>query len=202
MQQKAAHLADPLAGIGIAPIRITMSTRAATPDLQALLDAYALLEVQLAATPGDVRASYRRLASAHHPDRFPADSPQHRDATTRMRHLNGACALIRDAPLRYHPISRGTEAVVDDSAESIDASLRRARVERRYRHTAAALAFGVMAAIGTLILIQALQVGGFGFGAAVAVFVIFALVIGFTRSIDPLVASDALQAVLRVIATR
>lgn len=178
-----------------------MSTTAARPDLQTLLDAYALLEVQFTATPGDVRKSYRRLARAHHPDRFHTDSPQQRDATARMRHLNVAYALIRDAPLRHHPISRGTEPVVDDSADAIDASLRRARVERRYRDIAAAVAFTVMAAIGTLILSQALRTGGFGAGAAVAVFLVFAVVI-CRRSIDPLMAADALQALLRVIVTR
>jgi curved DNA-binding protein CbpA len=179
-----------------------MSGKAAAPDLQTLLDAYALLEVQLHATPGDVRQSYRRLARANHPDRFPAASPQQRDATTRMTHLNAAYALIRDAPLRYHPISRGTETVIDDSVDAIGASLRRARVERRYRDIAAAVAFTVMAAIGTLILSQALKTGGFGAGAAVAVFLTFAVVICVRRPIDPLMAADALQAVLRLIATR
>jgi curved DNA-binding protein CbpA len=179
-----------------------MSGKAATPDLQTLLDAYGRLELQFGATPGDVRQSYRRLARAHHPDRFPADSPQQREATTRMRHLNGAYALIRDAPLRYHPISRATEAVVDDSTDAIEASLRRARVDRRYRHIAASVALLVMAAIGTLILSQALQLGGFGAGAAAAVFLVFAVVVYFRGSMDPIAAADALQALLRVIATR
>lgn len=178
-----------------------MGTTGSGRDLSALLDAYALLEVPLTASPGDVRRSYRALAHTHHPDKYPAGSAEQQAATSRMVLLNRAYGLIQDAPLRYHPISRGPDAVFDDSQAVVDAAIDRARRGRPYRDMAVGIAFGTMAVVGVAILFLALQRIGVSQAMSLLLAGVFiALAFTMRRSVDPLLAADALHSVLRFIA--
>lgn len=180
-----------------------MTTAAAGRDLSSLLDAYALLEVPLTATPADVRHAYRRLARTQHPDRYPAGSPEQQAATSRMAMLNGAYALVQDAPLRYHPISRGTETVFDDTDASVEESIRRARSGRIYRQVAAGLAFAVLAGLALASVLAMFQAMGMSRGASFVVATAFvAAAYTMRRSFDPLVVADTLRTVLRMISAR
>ena len=58
-------------------------------------DFYARLEVTYAATFEEIRAAYRRLARAYHPDTNPSA-----DAITRMREVNEAWETLRDTQKR------------------------------------------------------------------------------------------------------
>jgi hypothetical protein len=180
-----------------------MTTTAAGRDLSALLDAYALLEVPLSATAGEVRRSYRRLARTQHPDRFPGGSAEQQAATSRMALLNRAYDLIQDAPLRHHPISRGSEPVFDDSDASVATAVRRARSGRVYRHLAAAVGFAVMATVAFAIVVGLFQAMGIGQRTAVLLAMLFvACAFPLRRTFDPLRAADGLVTLLRFLGAR
>ena len=67
-------------------------------------EAYRLLDVPVDASAGTVRSAYLRAVRLWHPDRFSGDPALEHRATARMSALNGAYALIADAPLRsFHP---------------------------------------------------------------------------------------------------
>jgi preprotein translocase subunit Sec63 len=107
-----------------------MATTAAAPDLNALMDAYALLELDHSASPADVKRAYKRLAQQHHPDRQAAGTADQRGATERMAAINGAYQLIRDAPLRHHRVSTGARPDDPWTDAELDAAIRRARQDR------------------------------------------------------------------------
>jgi hypothetical protein len=106
-----------------------MAASTGRPDLNAFMDAYVILEVKYAANPLDIRKAYKRKARAHHPDRLPAGSPEHRQATERMAAVNAAYQLIREAPLRHHRISTGAQPDDPWTDDDLDAALRRSRMD-------------------------------------------------------------------------
>jgi hypothetical protein len=75
-----------------------MSVRVAQDDL---VRAYAALGLPLDAPAAAIKARYRELASQHHPDKWPAGSAEHAEASNRMRTINVAYDLIEHAPLRH-----------------------------------------------------------------------------------------------------
>ena len=153
-----------------------MTTTGPGRDLTTLLDAYALLEVPLSAGPGDVRRSYRRLSRTQHPDRYPSGSAEQQAAAARMTLLDRACDDIQDAPLRFHPISRGSETVFDDSRGSVEESLRRARGRRLYRQVAAGFVVAAMTGLALASIVVVLQ--GIGVSQQASVLLAIALVGG------------------------
>lgn len=66
-----------------------------TYDRRMAADFYAILEVTRTATFEEIRAAYRRLARAYHPDTNPSA-----DAVSRMRQVNEAWEILRDAQKR------------------------------------------------------------------------------------------------------
>lgn len=107
-----------------------MPTRASSADINSYLDAYAVLGVEHSANPAEIGRAYKVAARTHHPDRYPAGSDEQRNATERMRQINAAYQLVRDAPLRFHRVStrsRPDEAWTDTE---LDAAIRRAKNER------------------------------------------------------------------------
>lgn len=103
-------------------------------DLRELRRAYQVLGVPVEAAAHSIKQEYRRRARQWHPDKWPAGSPAQEKAAVQMRELNGAYALIRHAPLRYHIEShprvearaarRGTPVVretihLDDRGEAV-----------------------------------------------------------------------------------
>ncbi|CAN5763666.1 hypothetical protein BH23ACT10_BH23ACT10_33500 [soil metagenome] len=83
------------------------------------IDAYAVLGVDPAADQATIKATYRRLAAAHHPDVVPEGHRQ--AATARMQRINVAYGLIRqpDARRRYDQVrnlhrARGSLGDVED----------------------------------------------------------------------------------------
>lgn len=124
-----------------------MATRSVRPDLNAFLDAYGVLGVEYGASSLEIAKAFKRQARAHHPDRYPAGSPEQRQATERMTALNAAYQLVRDAPLRHHRISTGARANDPWTDEELDAAVRRAQsdvvVSRGIRLTLSALGVGL-----------------------------------------------------------
>ena len=107
-----------------------MTAAAPGPDLDALLDAYALLEVEHSADPAGIRQAYKQAARKHHPDRHPAGSPEQKAATERMTAINAAYQLVRDAPLRHHRVSTGTRPDDPWTDTELDEAIRRAQSDR------------------------------------------------------------------------
>jgi hypothetical protein len=68
---------------------------------QELRDAYRLLDVDHRAAELAIRLCYRELVQLHHPDKWPHGSPEQAAADLRMRDINAAYDLIRDAPLQH-----------------------------------------------------------------------------------------------------
>ena len=68
---------------------------------QELRDAYRLLGVDFRASELVIRLRYRELVQIHHPDKWPHGSPEQAAADVRMRDINAAYDLIRDAPFEH-----------------------------------------------------------------------------------------------------
>jgi curved DNA-binding protein CbpA len=111
------------------------------------MDAYALLEVEHSATAVDIRRAYRAMAKTHHPDRTVTGSAEHSRATARMGMINAAYELIREAPIRHHPISWRSDVDYVFTQSQVDEAVRIARLHRRVREVATAAAIATMCVI-------------------------------------------------------
>jgi hypothetical protein len=123
-----------------------MSARRDRPDLNTFMEAYALLGVEYGANPLDIRKAFTQQARAHHPDRFPPESPEQQHATQRMAAINVAYQLIRDAPLRHHRVSTGARPDDPWTNDELEDALRRSRrdvVRSRWGVPAVLSALGV-----------------------------------------------------------
>jgi DnaJ-domain-containing protein 1 len=122
------------------PIGMAASAR---PDIFALMDAYRLLGVDYSADAADIRRAHRRQARHHHPDMFPAGSVEQQQATARMTAINEAYQLARDAPLRYHRISKATDPDTVWTDSELDEAIRRAKAARAVDHMMTVALFAV-----------------------------------------------------------
>jgi preprotein translocase subunit Sec63 len=175
----------------------------AAPKLDALLDAYALLGLDHTANPRDARRAYRAMARRHHPDRVVDNGPARGEATARMAAINHAYELVRDAPLRHHPISRASDPDYQFTQAHTDEALRRARGARQVDLVVTATAHVAMYAILIFVLVPVLHAAGVPYGAAVVVALLCAAgVMTARRSIDPLMAANGIAALVRVLLTR
>jgi len=93
-----------------------MSTSAATsaasaPEaaVQTLLAAYRVLDLELRASPLAIQYAYRELLQLNQPDRCPSGSPEQQRAAERRRAIEAAYELVRNAPLRDHPLAYQAE---------------------------------------------------------------------------------------------
>lgn len=102
----------------------------ARPDLFAFMDAYNVLDVDYTADPAAIRRAHKRLARQHHPDRFPDGSAEQQQATARMAEINDAYRLIREAPLRFHRVSKASDPTTPWTDIELDDAIRRARMNR------------------------------------------------------------------------
>ena len=134
-----------------------MRARAESADLIAYMNAYAVLEVEYSSTATDIRRAYRRLAQQAHPDRHPQNSAEQRSATARMATINDAYDLIRNAPLRHHPVSRRSHPDVVWSDSQLDAALRSARAERVTLDIVAVCAMGAVGVFFSVSIVQQLD---------------------------------------------
>ena len=134
-----------------------MPSATAKPDLYMLMNAYAELEVAYSATAADIRRAFRQLAAHHHPDKFPADSPDQRHATERMIHLNAAYDLIREAPLRHHRISRGAGSDGAWTDAELDEAIRRGHAARRAQEVLSSAVSGALGVFFALFLVSHLR---------------------------------------------
>ena len=100
------------------------------PDLFAFMDAYKVLGVDYTADSASIRRAHKRLAKQHHPDRFPAGSAEQQQATARMAEINDAYRLIREAPLRYHRVSKASDPTTPWTDIELDDAIRRARINQ------------------------------------------------------------------------
>jgi hypothetical protein len=101
------------------------------PDLFAVMDAYKVLGVEYSANSSEIRRAHRRLARQHHPDRYPAGSAEQQQATGRMAVINDAYRVARDAPLRYHRVSKAADPDTAWSDSELDEAVRRAAAVRK-----------------------------------------------------------------------
>jgi DnaJ domain len=103
---------------------------AARADLSAMMDAYKLLGLDYSADSAAIRHAHKRLAKRHHPDRFPVGSAEQQQATARMAAINDAYGLIREAPLRHHPVSNPPEPPIPSTDTELDDAIRRTNQRR------------------------------------------------------------------------
>ena len=139
-------------------------------DIQALIGAYAVFDVELKASASAIRARYRELALRYHPDTHPQGSPSQQQAAARMAAINAAYTLIRNAPLRdYRPERNEAGAPIRESGGvAFD------RPVSVVTETLVRLAVGVLFGLGIALVLRDRRVPGF------AVYVwILPLVIGF-----------------------
>ena len=178
-------------------------SRSVAPTLEELLDAYALLEAEHTASSGDLRRAYRRLARTHHPDRVPPNSPEHRQATTRMAAINAAYDLIRDAPLRHHPMSRPSDPDLRYTQAHVDEALRRARDVRWVDAVVGGVAFSVLCLLALLTLVPVLSRAGVSYPMILVIVGITVATVWFGRRwVDFFVALDGVVALLRLLQMR
>ena len=93
------------------------------------MDAYKVLGVDYTADSAAIRQAHKRLAKQHHPDRLPAGSAGQQQATTRMAEINDAYRLIREAPLRYHRVSKASDPTTPWTDSELEEAIRRARID-------------------------------------------------------------------------
>ena len=92
-----------------------MTQVANRPDLNTFMDAYTVLGVQSAASPLAIRRAYKRqlrMASGE-----------------RLRSIESAYRLVREAPLRHHRVSTGTESDRPWTDDELEFAWRRAQLE-------------------------------------------------------------------------
>ena len=104
----------------------------ARPDLFAFMDAYKALDVDYTADSASIRRAHKRLAKQHHPDKYPAGSPEQQRASARMAEINDAYRLIRNAPLRYHRMSKASDPTTPWTDSELDAAIHRAQVNQQF----------------------------------------------------------------------
>jgi len=95
-----------------------------------MMDAYKLLGLDYSADSAAIRHAHKRLAKRHHPDRFPVGSAEQQQATARMAAINDAYGLIREAPLRHHPVSNPPEPPIPSTDTELDDAIRRTNQRR------------------------------------------------------------------------
>jgi hypothetical protein len=133
-----------------------MPSTGTKPDIYALMNAYAVLEVPYTATPGDIRRAFRQLASLRHPDKCLPGADRDR-ATELMIQLNAAYELIRDAPLRHHRISKATGADEPWTDAELEEAIRRGHAARRVEEVMAGVVFAMLGAFTALMVMPALR---------------------------------------------
>jgi len=99
-------------------------------DLFAFMDAYQILGIDYGADPAVIRQAHKRLAKQYHPDRFPAGSAEQSQATIRMAEINDAYRLIREAPLRFHRVSKAADPTTPWSDTELEDAIRYARINQ------------------------------------------------------------------------
>jgi preprotein translocase subunit Sec63 len=78
-------------------------------DAGAIAKAYLVLGLQPGVSPLAARRRYRELVKQWHPDRHPAGSTSHAEATRRTQEINESYRLIKDAAIhREVPLRRST----------------------------------------------------------------------------------------------
>jgi len=92
-----------------------MTQVANRPDLNTFMDAYTVLGVQSAASPLAIRRAYKReLRTA---------------SGERLKSVESAYRLVREAPLRHHRVSTGTESDRPWTDDELEFAWRRAQLE-------------------------------------------------------------------------
>jgi preprotein translocase subunit Sec63 len=68
--------------------------------------AYRVLDMPESASPREIKAAYRHLVRRWHPDRYPSDSAEQREATRMTEMINSAYAVAETAPLHKPALAR------------------------------------------------------------------------------------------------
>jgi hypothetical protein len=148
-------------------------------NIETLVAAYRRLDVDLRASKSAIRHRYLELAREHHPDKWPAGSPQQEQAASRMRAINTAYDHIESAPLRDHVFPSEPFPPLDNpSPGSIWTRPASALVETLVR-------FALGAAIGGLVAFRLYDQGVPGTAAySVAIPLVFAFAFTSTRRVS------------------
>ena len=93
-----------------------------------LSDYYSLLGLQLGASPEEIKQAYRDLASVWHPDRFPNNPRLQQKALEKMKEINQAYEVLKDAGIRSNYSQRkekqGTHRAQNEHKDEFDLSSR------------------------------------------------------------------------------
>ena len=110
-------------------------------EIQALVAAYKLLDLELSASSYAIDHWYRQLSLLNQPDRYPEGTPDQFHAAEKRRQIDAAYQLIRTAPLRDHPLAKAAAAREEDRVR--DPGLAIDRPVSVATETVARLALGV-----------------------------------------------------------
>lgn len=95
---------------------VTSGARPESPEsnVQELVEAYKVLDLELQASPLAIEHCYRELSLLNRPDCWPTGSPERQRAVEKLRRIDGAYRLIQDAPLFDHPLAKEAAAREED----------------------------------------------------------------------------------------
>ena len=110
-------------------------------EIQALVAAYKLLDLELSASSYAIDHWYRQLSLLNQPDRCPKGTPDQVQAAEKRRQIDAAYQLIRTAPLRGHPLAKAAAVREEDRVR--DPGLAIDRPVSVLTETVARLALGV-----------------------------------------------------------
>jgi hypothetical protein len=141
-----------------------MSTAAPPPsaapesDVQELVAAYKVLDLELQASPDAIDHWYRELSLLNDPDRFPAGSSDHARMAEKRRHIDAAYGLISNAPLQNHPLAK--EAAAREEERVPDPGLMIDRPVSVATEVIGRFVFGVLAGLFPAFVLHRSQVPG------------------------------------------
>jgi len=104
------------------PTAALTSSAGSESDVQVLVAAYKVLDLELQASPLAIEHWYRELSLLNQPDLWPVGSPERQRAVEKLRRIDVAYRLIQDAPLYDHPLAK--EAAAHSEERMRDPGLR------------------------------------------------------------------------------
>jgi preprotein translocase subunit Sec63 len=142
------------------PTSLSPSSAQPDCDVQELVAAYKVLDLELSASSYAIEHWYRELSLPNQPDRCRQGSPEQHRVAEKRRRIEMAYELIRSAPLRDHPLAKATAALEADRVR--DPGLAIDRTVSVATETVARLGLGV--AVGLLLAYFMYRKGVPGFG--------------------------------------
>jgi hypothetical protein len=135
------------------------SSVASESDVQELVAAYKVLDLELQASPLAIEHWYRELSLLNQPHMWPEGTPERQRAVEKLRRIDAAYRLIQDAPLFNHPLAK--EAAAHSQERVPDPGLRIDRPVSVATEIIVRFVFGVVVGVGVVAALNTRRVPGF-----------------------------------------